>query len=427
MRRALHANQIGMAEVCDRLGVQLATDQLAYYSHWITPKGMPKVFDTRFFIAQAPVGQAASHDTTETVHMLWLKPADALAQVKQGTLTMMNVTTPHARHLAGFDSAAAAVAWARAQTVVPLNRPRIGQGPKGRQPINIDHWAYAELGRLDPDGHCQASIELVPGKPVWLSPARAAGHRQQRSMMTGPGTNSYFIGAPGSDSWALLDPGPDDAEHIRALLDSAPGRITRILATHTHRDHSPAAAAIAVASGAAHLRPRGRVPGMAGHRLPTHPHAVRWRCAGVGRGRHAAGGAHARPCQQPPVLPAGGRKPAVHRRPPDAGQHRGHQPARRRHGAYLASLRRLLHIPLDWLAPGHGFLIDQPHAVVNKTIAHRLAREAKVLAAVQALGPARDDALLAQVYADTPKACMRWRFAHCGRTCTSWWSMVSSA
>ena len=49
LRRALHANEIGMAEVCARFGVQLAADRLAYFSHWITPKGMPKIFDTRFF------------------------------------------------------------------------------------------------------------------------------------------------------------------------------------------------------------------------------------------------------------------------------------------------------------------------------------------------------------------------------------------
>jgi glyoxylase-like metal-dependent hydrolase (beta-lactamase superfamily II) len=73
---------------------------------------------------------------------------------------------------------------------------------------------------------------------------------------------------------------------------------------------------------------------------------------------------------------------------------------------YLASLRRLLHEDLDWLAPGHGVLIDEPYAVVNKTIAHRLAREARVLAAVQALGasgPVDEPALLAEVYAETPK------------------------
>jgi glyoxylase-like metal-dependent hydrolase (beta-lactamase superfamily II) len=73
---------------------------------------------------------------------------------------------------------------------------------------------------------------------------------------------------------------------------------------------------------------------------------------------------------------------------------------------YIANLRRLLDIPLQWLAPGHGFLIDEPHAVVSKTIAHRLGREAKVLAGLQMLAaaaPVDEAALVAEVYADTPK------------------------
>ena len=69
---------------------------------------------------------------------------------------------------------------------------------------------------------------------------------------------------------------------------------------------------------------------------------------------------------------------------------------------YLDSLHRLYAETLDWLAPGHGFLIDQPHQLVRQTIAHRLGREAKVLAATTALGPADEAVLLAQVYADTP-------------------------
>ena len=70
--------------------------------------------------------------------------------------------------------------------------------------------------------------------------------------------------------------------------------------------------------------------------------------------------------------------------------------------AYLASLKGLLDEELEWLAPGHGFLIDEPHAVIRKMIAHRLAREAKVLAAVQAHGPVDAAGLLSVVYADTP-------------------------
>jgi hypothetical protein len=65
-------------------------------------------------------------------------------------------------------------------------------------------------------------------------------------------------------------------------------------------------------------------------------------------------------------------------------------------------LHALLDIELDWLAPGHGFLIDQPHAVVRRTIAHRLRREVMVLEAVSALGPVDETRLLRKVYAEVP-------------------------
>ena len=70
---------------------------------------------------------------------------------------------------------------------------------------------------------------------------------------------------------------------------------------------------------------------------------------------------------------------------------------------YLASLERLLAEDLEWLAPGHGFLIDGPHAMVRKTIAHRLAREAMVLADVRAHGPSHEEAIVGRVYAATDR------------------------
>ena len=409
LRHALHANETGMAEVCARFGVQLATNRLAYYSHWITPTGMPKIFDTRFFITEAPAGQTAQHDATETVELLWLTPNQALDPARG--LRFLNVTERTLRHLASFKTASDGVAWARAQTAVPLNQPRIGIGPKGRQPINIDHWAYAELGRLDPEGKGHASVQLVPGQGVWLSPRVLRVTADNGSMMTGPGTNAYFIGAPGSDRWALLDPGPNDPEHVKALLAAAPGQITRILVTHTHKDHSPAAAAIAAATGAPTY-------GL----VATHPE---WQDSTfkpdrvladgdrlvLGDGLHGAvtlrvvhtpGHASNHLCyllEEENLLFTGDhlmQGSTVVINPPDGDM-----------AVYLASLEKLLPMTLDWLAPGHGFLIDQPHAVVRKTIAHRLGREAKVLAALKALGtrqPVSEDGLLAQVYADTPKA-----------------------
>ena len=70
--------------------------------------------------------------------------------------------------------------------------------------------------------------------------------------------------------------------------------------------------------------------------------------------------------------------------------------------AYLRSLRALLELDLDWLAPGHGFLMAEPRAAMEAIVAHRLKREAKVVAALGALGPAAIEQLLGVVYADVP-------------------------
>jgi glyoxylase-like metal-dependent hydrolase (beta-lactamase superfamily II) len=68
--------------------------------------------------------------------------------------------------------------------------------------------------------------------------------------------------------------------------------------------------------------------------------------------------------------------------------------------AYVASLRAVAELDLDWLAPGHGFLMAEPRAAIEAIVAHRLKREAKVVAALAELGPASAVRLLATVYAD---------------------------
>jgi glyoxylase-like metal-dependent hydrolase (beta-lactamase superfamily II)/8-oxo-dGTP pyrophosphatase MutT (NUDIX family) len=408
LRRALHANQIGMEAVCERFGasstIKLAMDRLAYYSHWITPKGLPKIFDTRFFICEAPQGQTAEADNTETVALMWLRPGEAADNARG--LKLMNVTEKLLRHLATFARAADAVAWARAQGSVPTNRPRIGVNAQGgRRPLNAGDWAFAELGRVDPDGAGTGCVELVPGRPVWLSPRLLRVTAPNGNMMTGPGTNSYFIGAPGADDWALLDPGPDDADHIAALKAAAPGRVTRILVTHTHKDHSPAAAALAAHFGAATFGQVAAHPEWQDTDFrPAHA-LTDGAVLAIGEGVmlrviHTPGHASNHLCyllQEERLLFTGDhlmQGSTVVINPPDGDM-----------AVYLASLHKLLALDIEWLAPGHGFLIDAPHALVRKTIAHRLGREAKVLAALQALAaaaPADEATLLAKVYADTP-------------------------
>jgi glyoxylase-like metal-dependent hydrolase (beta-lactamase superfamily II) len=70
--------------------------------------------------------------------------------------------------------------------------------------------------------------------------------------------------------------------------------------------------------------------------------------------------------------------------------------------AYLASLQALLAEDLEWLAPGHGFLVGQPHEAVRALLAHRRRRESKLGAALRAAGPMAIDALMFHVYDDVP-------------------------
>jgi glyoxylase-like metal-dependent hydrolase (beta-lactamase superfamily II) len=70
---------------------------------------------------------------------------------------------------------------------------------------------------------------------------------------------------------------------------------------------------------------------------------------------------------------------------------------------YVDSLRRLRELPISDLAPGHGSLIANGLAEIDRVTAHRLARESKVVAALRRRGPAALDAILAEVYDDVPR------------------------
>jgi glyoxylase-like metal-dependent hydrolase (beta-lactamase superfamily II) len=93
----------------------------------------------------------------------------------------------------------------------------------------------------------RAGVTVELGVDRWLRISAPNG-----SLPTGPGTNSYLLRAAGDD-WVLIDPGPDDASHAAAILaelERRGARLCAILVTHTHIDHSPAAQAIAHATGA---------------------------------------------------------------------------------------------------------------------------------------------------------------------------------
>jgi glyoxylase-like metal-dependent hydrolase (beta-lactamase superfamily II) len=276
---------------------------------------------------------------------------------------------------------------------------RMALGSKGMKPVMPDEPAWAELSKIDADGHGTFSYELAPGPAVRLSPRLIRVTAPNGSIMTGPGTNSYFLGGGPDNEWALIDPGPSDDEHVRALLAALPGKLRWIFVTHTHKDHSPAAAAIKAATGAQLL---GRLPNYQEWQDTTFVPDV----ALSGGERftlpgdttldviHTPGHASNHLCyhlHQEQLLFTGDhvmQGSTVVINPPDGDM-----------SEYLASLRELLPLEIDWIAPGHGFLMAQPRDTMERIIAHRLQREAKVFGALQPAAQSLDQ-LLATVYAD---------------------------
>lgn len=400
-RGPLHRNERPLGDFCRETGLLLAVDRLVYLSHWLTPLGRAKRFDTRFFVAEAPPAQTGGHDGTEMLEQQWLRPADALAQ--REALKLMTPTQKTLELVGRYETVQALLDWAAAPREVALVMPRIGTGREGMRPVMMDELAYAEIGRLDPAGAGTASYDIQPGVAVRLSPRLIRVTADNGSVMTGPGTNCYLIGGGESNEWAAIDPGPLSAAHVEAILAAAPGPIKWIFATHTHSDHSPAAVPLKARTGAP---THGRLPAYPEWQDATFVPDVplqggeRFTLPGGSTLRviHTPGHASNHLCyllEEEKLLFTGDhvmQASTVVINPPDGDM-----------AAYVASLRELLELDLEWLAPGHGFLMAEPKRAVEWIIAHRLKREAKVAAAVRENGPATAEALLTKVYNDVPE------------------------
>src|SRR5689334_14212369 len=92
------------------------------------------------------------------------------------------------------------------------------------------------------------SFNLAPDRVQEIAPGVRAIAADHPGPFTFKGTVSYIVGR---DRVAIIDPGPDDGAHVAALLDAVRGEtVSHVFVTHTHRDHSPAAAKIKAATGA---------------------------------------------------------------------------------------------------------------------------------------------------------------------------------
>ncbi len=130
-RAMLQAGQTTIEEFCRAEGLCLACDRLVYFSHWITPPGLwPKRYDTRFFLARLPEGQAPAVSGDELAGGIWLHPSQALEGMATGQFQIVFPTEKHLRRFLAFSTLGELLAFAEtkaAPTVLPQVREHEGR------------------------------------------------------------------------------------------------------------------------------------------------------------------------------------------------------------------------------------------------------------------------------------------------------------
>ena len=399
-REAVNAGMLGFGDLLERERLLIHAQDIAYFSHWITAPGRPRRFTARFFVARSPLDQHGSHDDTETVASEWVRPQVALDRCAKGEIELVHPTRISLTDLAPFPTADAAFAFASSRIDIEADASCWATGKDGRKLFRRNDPPYAETHWCDPEEAGDTCYDLVPGVPKKLDKHVTRIIAPNPGMMTGPGTNSYLVG---SNELAVIDPGPAIDSHIEALLAAGAGKIKWILCTHTHKDHSPAARRIKEATGAMVIgrpAPQGSSQDQefAPDRVLDHGEKIEFGGLTL-RAIHTPGHASNHLCyliEETRMLFTGDhvmQGSTVVINPPDGDML-----------AYLASLEMLLSEDVAILAPGQGYLIGRPHKEVSRLIAHRLAREAKVVAAMQKLGAATLEELVPAVYDDvSPK------------------------
>jgi 8-oxo-dGTP pyrophosphatase MutT (NUDIX family) len=140
-RAALCEGKISFLRVLTDNGLLLALNELVAYAHWITPEGMPKRFDTWFFLAAAPPEQAGAHDGKESTDSIWLSPREALAGGESGRFKLPFPTTRNLIRLGKQPSVKAALDAARGKpvvTVMPV-MTRLNGGRQLRIPLEAGY------------------------------------------------------------------------------------------------------------------------------------------------------------------------------------------------------------------------------------------------------------------------------------------------
>jgi glyoxylase-like metal-dependent hydrolase (beta-lactamase superfamily II)/8-oxo-dGTP pyrophosphatase MutT (NUDIX family) len=400
-RQPLNSGTLLFSDFLEKENLFIPAQAIAYYSHWITAPGRARRFSTRFFVACAPAGQQGAHDRSETVHSVWVSPRDALERDRRKEIELIFPTRSTLTDLAGFRAPREAFEHAKSLGDIEVNAACWALDHEGSQRLfrRADP-PYHEIHWSDPEEKGNTCFVIQPGIPKRLDRYVTRITAPNPGMMTGPGTNTYLIGRSDGDL-AVIDPGPAVDAHVAKILEVGAGRsgsrIRWILTTHTHVDHSPAAALLKAATGAQVMgRPRPQEGNQDHSYAPDRALSDGDRLTLDGfnlRALHTPGHASNHLCyllEETKMLFTGDhvmQGSTVVINPPDGDMR-----------AYLASLERLLAEDIAIIAPGHGYLIGAPHKEVRRLVAHRLAREAKVAAALQRRGASTAEELVVEVY-----------------------------
>lgn len=424
MDRSTAGTTVAFADQCAERGLRLSTDKIFTFAHWITDRDLPKRFDVPFLVARMPKGQTPTADETEQFEPCWVRPADALARHAAGSFFMIFPTVRTLERMVAYPTVDAVLdaCAQRAAGEGPLwtSCPRAGW-LAGKEARYMEHESpFGELAMVSPDGQIVHALDWQNEHAVPLLKNVQRLTAPNPSAMTGPGTNSYIVG-DADGGYVVIDPGPNDFEHIGRLWRATQGDIRMIVCTHSHADHSPGAlplqklcktqppilglASAPTARSNARFTPdqvlqdgerlvltapaisdagETRVPAHTLRAIHTPGHAANHLCLLLEEDGLLFSGDH--------IL--NGSTTVVD--PPDGNMN-----------AYLDSLDKLDAAcaagGVGFILPAHGYVIGEARAAIAHLKAHRLKREAKIAAVMRQLPKGTPEEWLPLAYDDVPE------------------------
>jgi len=119
-RAKLAKDEASILDLVEAEDLELATELMTPYAHWITPTFVPKRFDTWFFLAEAPEDQIALHDGSESTDSVWIGAQEAIDEATAGRRTLVHATQKNLELLAEGGTVAGAIAAAAVRKIVTV-------------------------------------------------------------------------------------------------------------------------------------------------------------------------------------------------------------------------------------------------------------------------------------------------------------------